>query len=76
VYHRENKHFLTEYPSQQLHSEVEVTQRSRCKQRNRVEKYLWSVPLRKRLRSGQTFHYWLQGAVIAVHALCDLFLAC
>lgn len=37
-------------PSQQLHSEVEVIPRSRCKQRNRVEKYLSSVPLRKRFR--------------------------
>lgn len=37
-------------PSQQLHSGVKVIRRSRCKQKNRVEKYLWSVPLRKRLR--------------------------
>lgn len=37
-------------PSQQLHSKVEVIQMSRCKQRNRFEKYLWSVPLRKRRR--------------------------
>lgn len=36
--------------SQQLHSGVKVIQRSGCKQNDRVEKYLWSVPLGKRLR--------------------------
>lgn len=36
--------------SQQLHSGVKVIQRSGCKQNDRVEKYLWSVPFGKRLR--------------------------
>lgn len=62
-------------PPQQLHSEVKVIQRSRCKQRNRIKKLLWSLPLRKRLRCCPNhpslfvrLNYW-------VHILCDLFLA-